>query len=188
MSFNSLNDIIHQIEQQPGWEEYQQYRLLLKIWSEIIDSKIGNNTHPLYIARNILWVATSSSTWAQELSLRRYMLLKQLNSKLPFQLLDIRCSSARWHQSNYSSSVATSKYTQPQDHPSKVSINSTALSQNPLPSSNNLQLAVESWAKTWKMRSRSLPSCPQCYCPTPTGELERWGYCYHCIAQELSKR
>jgi predicted nucleic acid-binding Zn ribbon protein len=28
-----------------------------------------------------------------------------------------------------------------------------------------------------------LPRCPQCQCPTPPGELERWSVCAVCATQ-----
>jgi predicted nucleic acid-binding Zn ribbon protein len=186
MSFNSLKQIIKAIEKQPGWEEYQQYRLLCQSWQEVIDKKIAQNSRPLYIARKILWVATSSSTWAQELSLKRYSLLKQLNSKLPFQLVDIRFSPAKWHDSQASTSVVASNLTKQEDRPSKVDFNAAVLSESSLASSNKLEIVVQRWAKTWEMRSQTLPCCPKCHSPTPSGELKRWGLCHHCIAQKWS--
>ncbi|MBE9167910.1 DUF721 domain-containing protein [Pleurocapsales cyanobacterium LEGE 06147] len=201
-SFNSIDRILEKLEQQPGWEQYQQYRRLLKCWQAIIDRKIAENARPLYVAREVLWVATSSSTWAQELSLRRYNLLQQLNAELPFQLVDLRCSPAWWHQTKNSHTSTNPLPTDRQQHPSKVAINLTTSSpstdnnsQIDTPTSNSaekrsqqLAASFQRWAQTIQVRSQDLPLCPQCGCPTPNGEIQRWGFCYYCAAQRWSEK
>ncbi len=195
-SFNSLDRILEKLEQQPGWEQYQQYRRLLQGWHAAVDRKIAENARPLYVARKILWVATSSSTWAQELSLRRYNLLKKLNTQLPFELVDLRCSPAGWHKQTVIPANLLS--TEQQQHPNKIAIEPITSS---LSTDNNLQklnseqkqseqltASFERWAQAIQARSRNLPLCPQCRCPTPTGELQRWDVCYYCAAQKRSER
>ncbi|HHP7232314.1 MAG TPA: DUF721 domain-containing protein [Xenococcaceae cyanobacterium] len=98
MFSNSLKNILQQITQQPGWEQYQQYCEVKGCWQKIINQKIAQNTCPISISRQVLWVATSSAVWAQELSLQRYNLLKKLNAQLTFTLTDIRFSTTNWHK------------------------------------------------------------------------------------------
>ena len=194
-SLNSLDRILEKLEQQPGWEQYQQYRCLLKCWHAVVDSKIAENARPLYVARKILWVATSSSTWAQEISLRRYNLLKKLNTQLPFELVDLRCSPAGWHKQTVTPANFLS--TEQQQHPSKVAIDPITSSPS---TDNNLQklnseqkqsqqltASFQRWAQTIQARSHNLPLCPQCHSPTPNGELQRWDVCYYCTAQKWSQ-
>ena len=194
-SFNSLDRILEKLEQQLGWEQYQQYRCLLQGWQAVVDRKIAENSRPLYVAREILWVATSSSTWAQELSLRRYNLLKKLNTQLPFQLVDLRCSPAWWHQETLTSANSLSQ--DRQQHPSKVEFdlttspsinNNLQKSNSDCQQSQQLTASFQRWAQTMQGRSRNLPLCPQCHSPTPNGELQRWDVCYYCAAQKWSEK
>jgi predicted nucleic acid-binding Zn ribbon protein len=197
-SWNSIDRILEKLEQQPGWEQYQQYRRLLQGWHVVVDRKIAQNSRPLYVAREVLWVATSSSTWAQELSLRRYNLLQKLNAELPFQLVDLRCSPAWWHQPKKAHTSTNSLSTNRQQHPSKVAIDPITSSPS---TDNNLQklnseqkqsqqltASFQRWAKTIQARSHNLPLCPQCHSPTPNGEIERWGLCHYCAAQKWSEK
>ncbi len=87
MHFNSVEQILTQLEQQPGWEKFREYRQLLKYWDNTVNQQIGEHTRPLYITRQVLWVATSSAARAQELSFQRYSLLKRLNKQLTFKTI-----------------------------------------------------------------------------------------------------
>ena len=98
LHFNSVEQILTQLEQQPGWEKFKEYRQLLKCWHSTVNQTTAEHTRPLYVARQVLWVAASNASRAQELSFQRYTLLKRLNKQLPFTLKDIRFSSSQWHQ------------------------------------------------------------------------------------------
>ncbi|MGK7875287.1 MAG: DUF721 domain-containing protein [Xenococcaceae cyanobacterium] len=185
MSFNSIHQILKTIEKQPGWVQYQQYRRVLQCWEGVIEPKVALQTRPLYIARKVLWVATSSSVWAQTLSLQRYSLLKKLNAQLPEQLVDIRFSPAQWHNKNRPHDSSSNPQSIPQEqHPSLVVTEADPSSLNQLPEGNNLQAAFQRWVEVIKARSQNLPLCPQCQCPTPKGELQRWDVCAHCAAKQ----
>lgn len=45
------------------------------------------------------------------------------------------------------------------------------------------QIAFQQWAATMKLRSRQLPLCPECQCPAPSGELQRWSVCGICASK-----
>ena len=98
MSFKSLDNLLTTLQQQPQWESYHYYRQVLTIWETVLDPAILSYTKPLAIRRQVLWVATLSPVWAQNLTLQRYGLLKKLNSQLTQPLTDIRFSAALWHQ------------------------------------------------------------------------------------------
>lgn len=174
--FDSLKKILPALERQPGWEEYLKYRQVLKFWQKTVASATAQHARPIYFKKDILWVATSSSVWAQELSFQRYSLLKTLNSKLAFVIKDLRFSTALWQKTtNEHNEVAKSslKLFQPSD---REIINNTP-SQEP-------QVAVREWLKFIQARSEFLPLCPHCSVPTPEAELQRWQQCYHCYAKE----
>ena len=195
MHFNSVEQILTQLERQPGWEKFQEYRQLLKCWRVTVNRTTAQHTRPLYIARQILWVAVSSAARAQELSFQRYALLKKLNKQLTFKLKDIRFSSSQWHQSDRStlqprmfqtskqqkfivnSTRSLTESTEPQNHPRTSTISS----------SEQAKESVRRWLKTLKQNSDSFLSCPNCHSSTPKEEIERWNLCYHCVAAKWSE-
>ncbi|MGH2415175.1 MAG: DUF721 domain-containing protein [Microcystaceae cyanobacterium] len=176
MSFNSLDQVLAAIEKQPGWEIQQQYRRLLECWPTVVEPKVALQTRPLYIVRNVLWVATSSSAWAQTLSLQRYSLLKQLNTYLPEPLVEIRFSPAQWY--NQTGSIDRAQ------HSSLLGTNTdTHLFPELLPE-NTPQSAFQRWAQSIETRSQHLSLCPRCQCPTPPDELQLWTLCAYCVTQQ----
>ena len=193
MLFNSVEQILIQLEQQPGWEKFREYRQLLQCWNDVVSQNIAKHTRPLYITRQVLWVATSSAARAQELSFQRYTLLKKLNKQLPFVLKDIRFSSSRWHQPTQQQSTEQILFTLSDRHRSKAKLGSTVVNQedrqksNP-PSSSTAKDAAKRWLKAIEQNSSRFISCPNCGSPTPTSEIERWNLCYHCIAQQWSQK
>ena len=189
MFFSSLEQTLAQITNQPGWEKYQQYRQLLECWQKIVSKKIAQQTRPLYINRQVLWVATSSSVWAQELTLQRYTLLKQLNSQLAFSLKDIRFSPSQWQQTGDRNLLAQNSQDRHSLHPSYISINTAQIDADNLPLVNNdPQAVVQRWLNVLQKRGANLSLCPQCHSPTPEGELKRWFLCCHCAAKKWSDK
>ena len=179
MAFNSLNHLITALAKQPGWTQYQRYYRLYQYWNEMVDPKIVFHTRPLYIRRDLLWVATSSAVWAQNLSLQRNLFLKNINAQFPEEpLVDIRFSSAEWHNSRLVADTFVES-----SHPSKIDF----LAPSPQTASDNFTTpvtALQGWTKLIQARSQGLPLCPQCNCPTPPGELKRWSLCMHCATKQ----
>ena len=186
MFFSSLEQTLAQITDRPGWEKYQQYRQVLECWQKIVSKTIARQTRPLYIDRQVLWVATSSSVWAQELTLKRYTLLQQLNSQLVFSLKDIRFSSSQW-QTGDDHVLAQNTQNRHSLHPSYISTNTDQIDTDNLPLVNSdPQAVVQRWLNVLQKRSSNLSVCPQCNSPTPEGELKRWCLCCHCAAKKWS--
>lgn len=199
MFFNSLEQILAQIEQQPGWEEYRKYRQLLECWRKTVNKTTASYTRPLYIKRKVLWVATSSAARAQELSFQRYGLLKQLNAQLSFALKDIHFSASEWEKSQLqgqNSSITVKKRHNSTNNPkfAPKSVNSaykvesfeddSATVGTKLTTPQDSQVALKNWLELAKQRSHRLPLCPQCQVPTPQAELNRWHLCHHCVAKK----
>ena len=193
LHLNSVEQILQQLEQQPGWEKFREYRQLLKCWSNTVDRNTAKHTRPLYISRQVLWVATSSAARAQELSFQRYSLLKRLNRQLAFELRDLRFSSSQWHQSSYDSSQP-SLFQISDRQKSRTEVNRPFVSQKLRDESQSsfddrsspakAKSAVRQWLKTLQHRQQLSVACPICNAPTSQGELERWNSCYHCVAQK----
>ncbi len=178
MSLNSLDRLLETLTAQPSWDKYQQYRALLQCWETVIEAQIVQQTRPLYIQRQVLWVATSSAVWAQQLSLQRPTLLQQLNAHLREPLVDIRFSSANWYAANLEMSASSLEA-----HPSSVETQGEFSSKDISPTETTPQAAFQRWANVIQARSQHLASCPRCHCPTPSGELDRWSVCSHCAVQ-----
>ena len=200
MRFNSIDTILTQLEQQPGWEKFRDHRQLLQCWHNTVNKNTADHTRPLYINRQILWVATSSASRAQELSFQRYSLLKRLNKQLPFTLKDIRFSSSGWHQTaqeDRSSGVLFETSEKQKSSKPKKSLRNSSFSENKLENikdnnspANKAKIAARRWLDTIsqnRKNSSSLSSCPICDSPTPAGEIERWNSCYLCLAQKRSQ-
>ncbi|MDZ7960124.1 MAG: DciA family protein [Aulosira sp. DedQUE10] len=181
MSFNSVNDILNVLETQAKWQE-QPFQRLLQCWAEVVGAVVAAHTRPLSIQRDVLRVAASSAAWAQNLTFARQKLILKLNEKLPTPLADIRFSTAGWHSS------PEPEKPQPEvlasDHPSYVGDGSSSLNDKK-PNTTHPNAAFGHWATVIQMRSHGLPLCPQCQCPTPPGELQRWQVCSLCAAKQL---
>ncbi len=184
MSFKSLNHILgvweNQVESQIPWQSFQ---CLLKCWTEVVGVAVSLQTRPVAIQGTVLWVATSSGVWAEELKFKRQAILKKLNAQLPISLSDIRFSTAKWQ--NGKTEVDSSEVDLWKDHPSRV-VDVPVKSSVPQSSQKNPQAVFQNWAESMQARSQSLPLCPQCQSPTPPGELQRWGVCAICATKQWS--
>jgi predicted nucleic acid-binding Zn ribbon protein len=180
MSLKSVNDIVRILAQRSHWQEPPITRLL-KLWPEIVGAGVASYTRPLSIQRHVLWVATASAAWAQNLTFERKTILAKVNQKLDAALVDIRFSSAEWQQSTVKGQQKP--VFSPQEHPSYTSISAETEDEFTLEGTGS---AFEGWAKVVKRRSQGLPLCPRCECPTPPGELQRWGVCSICAAKQFS--
>ncbi|MBV8885240.1 MAG: DUF721 domain-containing protein [Chroococcidiopsidaceae cyanobacterium CP_BM_RX_35] len=184
MTFKSLNRIIGTLQAQNGWQEPPFHRLL-KCWPEAVGTVVASHTRPLSIQRDVLWVATSSAVWSQELTFGRQQLLTKLNTYLPIPLADIRFSTAQWQRPKDKGLDAGNE---PQtdfwrEHPSLVEMpRIPKLTETP--NSQNPKAAFQHWARVMQARSHGLPLCPQCQCPTPVGELQRWDVCAICVTKK----
>lgn len=182
MSFKSLEQILASVQEQSRWQE-QPFQVVLKYWSEVVGATVASHTCPQSIQKQVLWVATSSAVWAQELSFGRQRLLEKLNPHLPSPLLDIRFSSARWQHPNSNGANNQATTDLGSNHPSCV-VNVLNSNSSEKYNSHNPSDVFRDWARVMQARSHHLPLCPQCHCPTPHGELQRWAICSICAAKQ----
>ncbi|TAF08171.1 MAG: DUF721 domain-containing protein [Nostocales cyanobacterium] len=186
MSLKSVNNILDILKLEAKWQE-QPFQRLLKCWQEVVGAKVAAQTRPLSIQRDVLWVATASAAWAQNLTFGRKTILfklnQQLNPNLPTPLIDIRFSTAEWKHSPLPNDQQPT--ISPQAHPSYLGESISESEVNP--TAENARTAFENWARTRQERSQNLPLCPQCQCPSPPGELQRWGVCSPCAAKFVNK-
>lgn len=185
MSLNSLENILDTVKQESRWQE-QPIQQVLQCWVEAVGAMVATHTRPVSVQRQVLWVATSSAVWAQELAFRRQRILEKLNTQLPQPLLDIRFSSAQWQQASKQDSAIGDRTASVwgRDHPSWVGNDSRTAKRDRQLRFRHPQAAFRHWTEVTQTRSRHLPLCPQCHCHTPVGELERWGVCSICAAKQ----
>lgn len=179
----SLQHVLGTLENHDSWKKRQQFRQLVLCWAEVVGSVVAVQTHPLYVQRQILQVATSSAAWAQNLAFERCRILEKLNARLPYQITDIRFSTAQWQSQTSIDTKSSGSSILWQDHPSQVSI--APKPRPPVQPPKDPQLAFQQWAKAMRDRSRHLPACPLCQSPTPPGELQRWSVCALCAAKMM---
>ena len=185
MDFTPLEKILAKIAQKPEWEIYRQHIQVLECWQKIVSKNTAKHTRPLYISRQVLWVATSSSARAQDLSFQRYGLLKKLNARLSFKIVDIRFSPSKWQEKTEVVESAIDKETSERIvSASQVPKNQNNKREKSTPTDS--KAALNKWLKLIQERSRDYLPCPKCSAPTPPKELKRWDSCYHCIANKWS--
>jgi predicted nucleic acid-binding Zn ribbon protein len=102
MSLRSLRQLLGNPTHHPP--AVQQFQHLVKLWAEVAGASVAAQSRPISIDRGVLYVATASSAWAQDLMFKRRRLLQQLNARLSDTssefcsepLSDIRFSPAQW--------------------------------------------------------------------------------------------
>lgn len=179
MPLESLNHLLKSVQNREEWRKQQQFRRILACWSETVGSTVAAQSYPTSYRGQVLHVAVSSSVWAQTLMFERYRILEKLNARLPFALKDIRFSTAYWQQNPVEPNALA------EDHPSYIHYRSTLLTRGTPLRPQDPKTAFQNWAKVMQERSKHLPRCPVCHCPTPTGEIERWSVCSICAARRF---
>lgn len=191
MALQALNNLLNALEKQPAWQTYRQFRLILDRWPAIVGAIVAEHTQPLAIHQGVLYVAAANHLWAQNLMFERIRILDKLNSLADLALSDIRFSTARWQATPQSSSPLGAAMLW-QEHPSfldkiDLPMEQSSTSQRALfdpSSSKHPDLVFRQWEQAVQRRSRSLPLCPRCQCPTPRGELRRWSVCGLCAVKK----
>jgi predicted nucleic acid-binding Zn ribbon protein len=116
------------------------------------------------------------------LTFGRPALIVKLNKHLPQPLSDIRFSPAEWQRLSGSNTQSLLSFP---EHPSYLGEQPDVPVQiNPV--MENSHSAIQDWARALARRSHHLPLCPECQCPTPVGEIERWLVCAPCAAKLMA--
>ena len=72
-----LMDILEQSQSKIGWTITACRQL--SIWEKVVDARVARQTEPIKIRNKVLYVSTSTSTWAQELSLLKREIINKFN-------------------------------------------------------------------------------------------------------------
>ena len=186
--FQSLNQILDCLQVQLLTPEQQQFQSILDVWATVVGQRACAHTRPISVSRGVLRVATSSATWSQQLTFGRSQMLRRLNQRLSNPLNDIKFSTALWHCQSDLSTSDDDLGDESQHHPSSVpNIVPASTPTVSTPGSSTAvtpETAFQNWSEMIQRRSQSLPECPCCHCPAPTGELQRWSVCAMCFSQQ----
>lgn len=173
-----------QIEQQKAWRSQQVFRQITSRWAELVGDAVALQTRPTSLQNQVLQVAVANASWAQNLMFERRRLMQKINTELSLSLRDIRFSTAQWNSSTGTNTPMNDSLKVWQQHPSRMPDQSNPSEAHVLTNAvTDPREVFERWAKQVQVRSQSLPLCPQCNCPTPKGELERWSMCSLCITK-----
>jgi len=179
----SLSHVLGKFEDRYTLQERKHLQKLVLMWQDIVGDIVAAQTRPISIQRGVLRVATASAAWAQNLVFERQRLIEKLNAKLALGLVDIRFSTADWQTSKTPfQSITASEVEQVwQNHPSRLPLEQPV--QSVLTPPETAMQSYLRWADRVRSRSRDLPLCPHCHCPTPPQELQRWSVCAPCASQ-----
>jgi predicted nucleic acid-binding Zn ribbon protein len=196
VTIESIRSILRSLNQGAAWQQQQEFDRLVKFWSEVVGPVVSQHARPVELRDGGLLVATSNAVWAQQLRFECPRILAKLNSQLAQPLQEIRFSPARWHQIPLPA-IELSGSTELR-HPCRRSRSdfpgvSPQAESNPTsdppklrsnePVASTSQAAFQQWADRIQARSQGLPLCPQCFCPTPLGELQHWSVCALCAVK-----
>ncbi|MBD2461325.1 DUF721 domain-containing protein [Oscillatoria sp. FACHB-1407] len=184
MSFKSLHQLFSSFDNQDAWQAQQQFQKLLGCWFQVVGPVVAAHTRPIKIQRQVLQVATSSPAWAQNLVFERHRILEKLNAQLGSQLTDIRFSTAQWYSDAPKQDKPDSATVTWQEHPSRIETDLNTLKPGLSETSSDPVEVFQHWSERMRSRLQHLPLCPQCQCPTPTGELKRWSVCALCATKQ----
>lgn len=186
MPFQHLQQILQTLEPQFQQPEVLQLQDIQAAWSEIVGEKIAAQTRPIAVQRNVLQITTSSPVWTQTLVFERPTILKKLNDRLGTALTELRFSTAQWQQLMHNERPRDDREQLPwQTHPSRLPEQNTPF-EHQLALLKSPNTAFQQWASRIQQRSQHLPLCPNCGCPTPPGELERWSVCSLCVGSSVN--
>ncbi|BDA39912.1 DciA family protein [Candidatus Atelocyanobacterium thalassae] len=179
MALTSLDTPLESLAKQGHWIDYHRYMEICNIWKAIVTHDILINTDILSISQDIVYIATSSSGWSQELSFQQYSLLKKINQHLLVTSINkLHFSSAKWSEKKLFKSPPYKKekacffsHKNSYSSVSKITIRKDETAQE----------AFEKWTMAVKNKLTSFSICPKCQRPASLRELQRWSKCYLCI-------
>lgn len=181
MALYSIDKLLNQILSQPQWEKQRRYHELTKFWYQVINHRVAQHTRPVSLRDEILFIATSSSSWSQDLNLQRRSLIIKINRRIESPIKDLHFAPVKWYQNQ---PISVDEEDDNKKHPSTIF---PEFSFNLLPA-DNPQEALEKWLEIIKKRATTWEICPRCQTNCPEGELKRWGICAVCFQQENSSK
>jgi predicted nucleic acid-binding Zn ribbon protein len=114
MPLTPISKITVEIQTQPGWEGVRDWGLIIQAWIVVVSPAIAARSQPRSISRDVLTIATNSSSLAHQLTFGRQSLCRQLNSHLIVPIKDLRFVAVG-HTSKQNTSTKTDNLAIPID-------------------------------------------------------------------------
>ncbi len=175
MPFAPITRVLHQLQEDPAWDEMQAFQVILQAWDAVVGEIVARQAQPVgIIPGNKLQVAVASGAWAQTLMFERLRILGKLNQHLKTPLADICFSQRGWPVKikRFDRSTSNAPHT------------STRLTRPTPAQPASAQAAFQQWSDSVQKFSQRLPLCPCCACPTPRPELDLWRMCGLCSVRQ----
>jgi predicted nucleic acid-binding Zn ribbon protein len=187
MDLKSLDQLLKNVAGLPIAQKIKEHQQLLQAWQQAVGPAISLVTRPIAIDRDTLYIATASAVLAQDLTFKRRQILVKLNPHLTTPVRDIRFSAQKWTEAQTSNgrSPLTEPPTLLSQHPSRIHSPTEQIISDQNTSTATPQQAFQAWATRIQNQSKNWPLCPQCQCPTPQGEIERWTVCGICVLKQM---
>lgn len=77
--FKDIGTILEDVVKGMGIKKKIEGNKVFKVWDEVVGDIIEKNTEPYFFKKGILFIGTTSSVWAQELSMMKQCLIKKVN-------------------------------------------------------------------------------------------------------------
>ena len=78
----SINTVLDSFLNNSGLSSGVNQQKAMEFWSEIVGDKIAENTEAVSVKHGVLFVKASSSTWSQELQLKKKEVLSKINKRI----------------------------------------------------------------------------------------------------------
>jgi len=78
----SINTIINGFLKNSGLSSGVNQQKAIEVWDDVVGKKIAENTEVLSVEHGVLFIRVSSSSWSQELQLKKKEILLKVNNKI----------------------------------------------------------------------------------------------------------
>ena len=78
----SINTIINGFLKNSGLSSGVNQQKAIDVWNDVVGKSIAENTEVLSVEHGVLFIRVSSSSWSQELQLKKKEILLKVNNKI----------------------------------------------------------------------------------------------------------
>lgn len=89
MDFIRTGNVLHKLVHTIAGEEYKDFVSIVFGWKRIVGELLAERATIHKIEKNVLFVSVSNNVWMQELVLRKFQLMSDIQSVLGIELKDI---------------------------------------------------------------------------------------------------
>ncbi len=85
--FKSIKTVLNDLVKDMGIGDEIEGNRVFVVWDEVVGDVVAKNAQPQFFRKGMLFIETTSSVWAQELSMMRHCLIDALNERLERSLI-----------------------------------------------------------------------------------------------------